>query len=402
MSSETAGFKPQVPLILTAVFLVFMGQMTLNPIIAPLAREVGLAEWQIGMTISAAAATTVLTAQFWGRKSLSWGRKPVLVFGFATCTVAMALFAVVSWLGLRGLLGGIVLFGLFLLLRGVAFGLAMGSIPPTAVAYIANVTPTESERVKGMAGIGAAQAIAIVAGSLLGGSLAIFGLLTPIVVVPIVLGTGLLLLIFRLRPEPAKDLIRNPAHVSPFDKRVWPYLAAGFGIFLAFGFIQIVTGFLVQDRLGLTGEQTGLVTGAALVATGIATMISQMVIVPRSGWHPVKLMRYGSLVGAVGFVVLLPDLGMAGIIASLAILGLGLGMAIPGYTSGPTLEMAPEEQGAVGGLISATNGLTYVIAPTLASILYGVNPLVPVVIGLVAISIVSVFVFTNRRLAQAM
>lgn len=113
-------------------------------------------------------------------------------------------------------------------------------------------------------------------------------------------------------------------------------------------------------------------------------------------------MRYGSLVGVVGFVVLLPDLGMAGIIASLAILGLGLGMAIPGYTSGPTLEMAPEEQGAMGGLISATNGLTYVIAPTLASISYGVNPLVPVVIGLVAISIVSVFVFTNRRLAQAM
>ena len=47
--------RPQIPLLLSAVFLAYLAQMTLNPIIAPLAREVGLAEWQVGVTISAAA-----------------------------------------------------------------------------------------------------------------------------------------------------------------------------------------------------------------------------------------------------------------------------------------------------------------------------------------------------------
>lgn len=73
-TAEPRTVRPQVPLLLTAVFLVYLGQLTLNPIIAPLSREVRLAEWQIGVTISVAAVMLVLTSQYWGRRSQSWGR----------------------------------------------------------------------------------------------------------------------------------------------------------------------------------------------------------------------------------------------------------------------------------------------------------------------------------------
>lgn len=56
----------QVGVVLSAVFLAYLGQTTLNPVIAPLSREVGLAEWQIGLTISVAAVMVVLTSQSWG------------------------------------------------------------------------------------------------------------------------------------------------------------------------------------------------------------------------------------------------------------------------------------------------------------------------------------------------
>ncbi|MEZ5087670.1 MAG: MFS transporter [Tessaracoccus sp.] len=190
--TRTSG-TPQISLLLATVFLAYLGQMTLNPIIAPLAREVGLAEWQIGVTISVAAIMVVVSSQFWGRRSQSWGRKPVLVLALGLAMVAMTGFAAAAAAGMRGLLTGSVLFVLFVLLRGLGFGSAIAAIPPTAQAYIADVTPDEVTRTKGMAGIGAVQGVAMVGGAVLGGLLAGLGLLAPIIVVPVLLTLALVL-----------------------------------------------------------------------------------------------------------------------------------------------------------------------------------------------------------------
>ncbi|MFT4216508.1 MAG: hypothetical protein QM619_04895 [Micropruina sp.] len=133
-ADPTTTARPQIGLLLSSVFLAYLGQMTLNPIIAPLSREVGLAEWQIVVTIGAAAAMLVITSQFWGRRSQSWGRKPVLVAAFALATTTMTAFALVAWLGMAGLLTGTGLFALFVLLRGIGFGSAIAAVPPTAQA----------------------------------------------------------------------------------------------------------------------------------------------------------------------------------------------------------------------------------------------------------------------------
>jgi MFS family permease len=287
----TSGPASQVPVLLTAVFLAYLAQMTLNPIIAPLSREVGLAEWQIGVVISVAAVMVVVTSQRWGRASQSWGRKPVLVAALALAAASMGLFALSAWFGMTGVVSGAVLFVVFVMLRGVAFGTALAAVPPTAQAYIADVTTDEAARVKGIAGVGA-----MVVGSVVGGVLAAFGLITPLLVVPVLLLGGLGLVILRLRREPATLLVERPASVRPWDPRVWPFLVSGFGMFTALGFIQVITGFVVQDRLGLTSEQTGLVTGGALLTAGIGMVLAQAVIVPRSGWAPPRLLRVGSAV----------------------------------------------------------------------------------------------------------
>ncbi|PID98381.1 MAG: MFS transporter, partial [Actinomycetales bacterium] len=67
--------NPQVSILLGVVFLVYLGHMTLFPIIAPLSREVGLQEWQIGAAGSTAGAMILLSSQFWGRRGQSWGRR---------------------------------------------------------------------------------------------------------------------------------------------------------------------------------------------------------------------------------------------------------------------------------------------------------------------------------------
>ncbi len=396
-TTTRAVASPQIPLLLASVFLVYLGQMTLNPIIAPLSREVGLAEWQIGVTISTAAIMLVLTSQFWGRRSQSWGRKPVLVAAFALATVTMILFALLAQLGMSGAVVGTWLFLLFVLFRGVGFGSSIAAVTPTAQAYIADVTDDEAARVKGMAGIGAVQGIAMVGGAVLGGALAAFGLLVPLVAVPVLLAAGLVLIALRLRREPRTELIERPARVSPLDPRVWPFLLAGFGMFTALGFIQVITGFIVQDRLGLDTRTTGVVTGGALLAAGIGMVLAQAVIVPRSGWSAPTLLRVGTLVALAGFVALVVDAGAVLLFLAIALIGLGLGIAMPGYTAGPSLLMERDEQGGMAGLIGATNGLTFVIAPTLGTALYGVWMSLPIILGAAVMAVVAVFVLVHPR-----
>ncbi|MBN8883460.1 MAG: MFS transporter [Salana multivorans] len=389
--------RPQIPLLLGSVLLVYLGQMTLNPIIAPLSREVGLAEWQVGVTISTAALMVVLTSQFWGRASQSWGRKPVLVAAFVLATLTMALFALLARLGMAGIVTGATLFALFVLLRGVGFGAAIAAVPPTAQAYVADVTDDGPARVRGMAGIGAVQGIAMVGGAIVGGVLAPLGLLVPLVVVPVLLAAGLVLIAVRLRREPRAELVERPPLVRPLDPRVWPFLLAGFGMFTALGFIQVVTGFLVQDRLGLDARTTGLVTGGALVAAGIGMVLAQSVIVPRSGWAPPRLLRVGGVVALAGFVVLVPDAGIVPLFVGILLVGLGLGIAMPGYTAGPSMLVRREEQGGLAGLIGATNGLTFVVAPVLGTALYGVWGQLPILIGGVVMAVVVLFVLAHPR-----
>ncbi|MGO2312942.1 MFS transporter [Brachybacterium tyrofermentans] len=396
-TSPPPGPAPQIRLVLAAVFLVYLAQMTLNPIIAPLSREVGLAEWQVGVTISAAALMLVTTSQIWGRRSQSWGRKPVLVGALAFGALTTALFALISWLGMTGAITGVVLFVLFVALRGIGFGAAIAAIPPTAQAYIADVTDDEATRVKGMAGVGAVQGLAMIGGSVVGGLLAALGLLTPLVVVPAILAVGVVLVATRLRREPRTALIEQPRSVRPTDSRVWPFLLAGFGVFTSLGFIQVIIGFIVQDRLGLDANAAGLLTGAALLVAGLGTVIAQAVIVPRTGWGPATLLRGGGAVSVLGFAVLVPDVGPVVLFASLGVIGLGIGLAMPGYTAGPTLLVDRDEQGGLAGLSSANMGLTFVVAPTAGTALYGLWAPLPIIVGGLIMTVVTVFVLAHPR-----
>ena len=232
---------------------------------------------------------------------------------------------------------------------------------------------------------------------MLGGVLSAAGILTPLIVVPLLLFVALLLLIFRLRREPSQELIERPAHVSPFDTRVWPFLVAGFGMFTALGFIQVIAGFIVQDRLHLDSRTTGLVTGGVLLAAGVGMIVAQAIVVPRSRWTPPTLLRVGGTVAVLGFALLIPDLGAVALFAAILLIGFGLGVATPGYTAGPTLLVSREEQGGLAGLAAATSGLSFVIAPTAGTALYGWWAPLPIIIATGIMALVTGFVLVHPR-----
>jgi MFS family permease len=226
------------------------------------------------------------------------------------------------------------------------------------------------------------------------------GLLAAIYVAPVVLAVIAVLVWIGL-PKPQAPRVRPPTvRVSPFDRRMWPFLTTGFVMYLALGIVLMTIGFLVQDRLHLSAQETGRTTGLVMLAAASLIIIVQAAVVPRLGWAPLRLMRAGAVVMTAGMVLVTvatdgPLLG-----AGMAVLGAGLGFGLPGIMSAPTLLATREEQGAVAGLVGATNALTFVLGPLLGTALYEIAPAGPYLLGAVLLAGVAVFTFVHPGVRQ--
>lgn len=381
--------------IVVIVFFTYVGQFLLNTAIAPLSRAMGLAEWHIGAAISLAAVMVTVLSQRWGRASVSVGRKPVLVFALSLALTAGIIFAVVTYLRMSFMISaGIAATGI-IIARGGFFGAAVAAVPPTGQALIAELTPDEQSRVKGMATFGASFNIAAMAGALISGLLAAWWLLAPVYATPISVGIALVVALVFIPKSESNTLLENPPSLSPADRRIRPYLIVGFGMFFAMGVLQIITGFIVQDRFGYEPSQAVLITGIAMLASGGGTVFSQLVLVPRLSWPPRRLLRIGlSLVCVSALVVALPVPIIVLLGAAIGI-GVGMGLAAPGYNAGASLSVKPEEQGAVAGLLSATGGLTWVFAPITGTLVYGWNNVAAVLFAVVAAGISTIIVWVH-------
>jgi len=385
-----------------AVLGAFAGQFVVFPVLPPLAREVGLSEVQLGLVITLAAVAVFVFSPAWGRRSDAWGRKPVLVAGLLGSALALYAFAAVSQLGLAGALSVPTLLVLMLATRGIMFGMVLSAVPVAAQAHVADLTSGERERTKGIAAVGAAQGLALVLGPAVGGLLAgVLGLLGPLYFAPtLVLLAAALVWLLLPAPRPRRAGAAPP-RLSPLDGRVWPFLVVGFGLFLSLSIVQITVGFLFQDRLNLSAEETAQAVGLGLFVAGLVLVLAQAAVVPRLGWPPLGLMRSGIPVVAAGLAALAVAQSFAPMVAALALVGLGLGLAIPGYTAAPTLLVAGDEQGGVAGLVAATNALTFVFGPLVGTALYELAPSCPYIVGALLISALFVFVLMHLSVRQA-
>ncbi len=378
-----------------AVFGLMAGQQMLNPILPPLAREFGFSELALGAVWAVGGAGVVLASPFWGRRGASWGHRPVLLVSLAGAMIALLAFALVARLGLGGTLAVPVLFTLVLLTRGVVFGLAWAATPVTAQSYIADLTSGPAERVRGMSMFGAAQGLALAVGPALGGVLSLAGLTVPIYVAPVILAVIAVLVAIGLPKPPAREVRALQVKVSPADRRMWPFLLIGFGLYLALAIVLMTVGFLVQDRLGLAAQDTSRVTSLVMLAGAGLIILVQVLAVPRLKWTPLRLIRVGAVVMTGGMLLVTVASGGLLLGAGVAVLGAGMGFATPGFMSAPTLLATCEEQGAVAGLVGSASALAFMGGPLLGTGLYEISPTVPYAAGAVLLAGLAVFACTR-------
>lgn len=395
-NSSTSRTRP-ILLVCLPVFGLMTGQQMVNPILAPLARELGFSELALGLVLAVGASGVVLASQFWGRRAASWGHRPVLLTSLVGAVVGLVSFAIVAKVGLTGVLAVPLLFALVLLTRGLVFGLFWAATPVTAQSYVADMTTGEAERVKGMSMIGAAQGLGLAVGPALGGLLSVGGLLVPMYVAPAIIAV-IAVLVWLVLPKPHTHRERPAAaKVSPFDRRMWPFLATGFGMYLTTTIVLMTAGFLLQDRMHLAAQDTGRATGLVTLAGAAMIVIVQAVVVPRVHWAPTRLIQVGAVIMTVGMVVVTVASTALMLGVGVGLLGTGMGFGAPGTMSAPTLLATREEQGAVAGLVSATTALTFLLGPLIGNGLYEIAPVVPYILATVLMAGIVVVTFVHPR-----
>ncbi|WP_216380067.1 MFS transporter [Arcanobacterium phocae] len=399
--TETIPSSAQAKLVTTTVFLAFLGQMLLNPIIAPLSREMGLQEWHIGLTISFAAIVLAVMSSYWGRTSQRLGVKRVIVTGMLIAITSLTVFGILSYLGMNKILAGPGLVIGVMVTRGLIYGAGISAVSPTAQTHLVTHTASEAGRVKATGMIGAAYGMASIVGGIMGGLLAaIGGLMLPLVVMPVVMLSSVVVLIVKFKPQVAAKLIEKPKHIQFRDPRVRPWLISGLLLFIVFSSIATIFGFTVQDRFLLASDATAAVTAVYLTIMGVTMIITQAVIAPKTRWGAAKLFRTGLIVLLLGVACMWPTSSHLLLGIACVLVGLGMGFAMPGYNTGPTLQTSTSEQGAVAGLINANNGIAYAIAPAASTALYGWNPLIPFIISISIVVIIVIYAYVQPTLRK--
>ena len=418
MPSSPLLTNPTLRALVAIALFTYTAQNMLNVSIAPLSRALNLPEWIVGAAVSLAATAVTALSQFWGRRSIAWGRRRVILLALFLALTAGTLFSAAVWARAAGYIGAFLAAGAIMAARGPFFGAAVAAIPPTGQALVAEVTPDEASRVRGTSAFSGAINLSVMVGSLVSSALGAWWIFGPVHATPIFVLIALAIALIWLPRDGASTRTRRrlprlsaedtapekaapassteatdnasgakataelPPRVRWTDRRIAPWIASVFGIYFANGVVQITMGFLVQDRGGLDPAPAVSVTALMLLANAAGAMLMQLIVVPRLGWSPRTLLRVGMTLALVALACLTIAPSLWALAVSTFAMGVASGMASPGYSAGASLAVSAREQGGIAGVINATGAITWIVAPVSATALYGWMPLSPFLLAL--------------------
>jgi MFS family permease len=154
-------------------------------------------------------------------------------------------------------------------------------------------------------------------------------------------------------------------------------MVIGVSLFTGFSVVQQTLGYYFQDILALDAATTAKQVGYAMMGSAAFSLVAQFGIVQRLRWRAVLLMRLGLLSMLFGFVGLTLFHSLSAMITAMCFVGLGMGMAMPGFSSSASVAVTPQEQGAVAGLIASCPALGFIVGPVLGAALYQLHPYAP-------------------------
>jgi sugar phosphate permease len=130
----------------------------------------------------------------------------------------------------------------------------------------------------------------------------------------------------------------------------------------------------------------------------MATLISQLVLIPRMRLSVRALLVYGALMLAMASLFMVWAQDFALFAFAQILFGLGQGFSRPGFSVGVSLAATQDQQGDVAGLITAANGMGFVISPLFGLWMYeNVSRESPFIFCAVLVVVMAIYAFFTAR-----
>ena len=364
--------------LMLVILFVSMGQSVYWQTMPIIGREFQFTEIEINTLVSISAAMFIIFTPFWGKLSDRIGRKAVLLIGLSGYVFSNIIFLYSASLGLIGAVSGFSLLMILLAARIVNSAIGAASRPASG-AYVADVT-SEEDRSAGMGKFGAANNIGTKLGPVLVGSLVglnifdiqipQFGLLTPLIVMSIVMAIAAIFVYIFLPNNELGSEAEIKSSDLVFDNNLKLLLSIGITIFTAFAIVQSVTAFYLQDRFDYDLDETAKNTALLLGTMAFMAIISQLTIVQRYKGSPLNLIKFSIPLFILSCLLIIFSPNFFFLYLGMAAMGLGMGLASPGYTSAASLNADKDNQGAAVGLAMVAPGIGFALGPLLSGFLY--------------------------------
>lgn len=361
--------------------------------------------WQpkeLAITVFSAMSTLVftVTAPLWGRYSDNNGRKKAILLGLIGYAIGSVLFCITADIGLRGVVTGFALYGMLLITRALAV-VVNSATQPAAGAYMVDTSST-SKRAKNLGRLGAANQLGMMLGPLLAYA-TIFGFIAPFIIHASLMLVAALI-VWRWLPDskiPERPANSVGINASFWDSRYRQFLFIFLCAFIMLGMCQQTLAFYIQDSFGLSTKDAAKMYSQGMAYAALATLLSQLVLVPKLGSNPFRLVHFGLPICMLGFVTIaLADTPTILFIGNAA-LGGGMGLVGPGLSISATFRVLPHEQGQLSGMLTSSAAMGFVIGPLIGGYLYSYNISAPYWTAAILTLPITLYALTLSRRAKS-
>ncbi len=376
-----------------------MGHSFLLIVLPPLGRQLGFGDVQTGLLLSLSALTMTLTAPIWGHLCEAWGRRRLLLIGLAASALFPVALAVLVDLKTSLVLSSGMTFALLLGLR-LPLAAAAGGLNPATQAFMADVTSAD-RRAGGMGLMGAAFGVGAIGGGMLAMALGGDNVVLALGLVAAII-TGATAVLWGFLPEPARPAAATTdrdARRVPLA-RIWPFMGITLLGITVYSLLQQVIALRLQDGFGLAPDASIRMAGTLLMASMVAKIGSQIILVRALRGPPLRPLVIGilctaamMLLAALAPTVLVMGVAMAGI-------GFGMGFLFPGNLAAMSVSTGAGAQAKVAGINGLAVGLGLAAGPLLGASLHQLSPEMPFLVSTGLLVALLILAWTGYRLGR--
>lgn len=341
------------------VMSIGFGQSAFIVLVPLVMARLGLTTFDLGLAVAAGTTAFLIGAPLWGSAGTRVGHgRMIRLLGLAMLA-AQALLVV-------QLLAGPTAYGIDvagLIVSRLLYGFAAAGVVPAAQSWLAG-TIEAGRRQAAFGMLSAGLNFGRLAGSVAGAAAAIA---TPLTVALFMLAPLMLWLTPKSAMRVEVHAKTSSPRLSPFDKRVLPFLLIGACMTAGFGQVQIMLGPLLQWKLGLDVGQATAATGAALALVAVTMIVVQTLILPRLRWNERSSILAGTSLVVAGMAGLALGNNYAVGTMALVATGFGTALATPAYTAWLARRVDNHEQGAAAGWLSSA----HIVGQTVGALIGG-------------------------------